>query len=97
MLLDNAVSDGYPQTRTPALPFPRRGLRSKERIVNALDILLGNSSSCVADNYVAALPIGGRNPERPAVRHRILGIEKKIEKHLLQPSSVALNQRQVVS
>src|SRR5437016_364518 len=94
MFLDNAVSNRKAQTCTAALAFPGGCLRGEERIVDALNVLLGNTGAGVGNDDTDALPIRSGNPEGAAIWHRVLGIQEQVEEDLLQSTGVALNQRQ---
>src|SRR6476646_7604562 len=51
MFLNNSVGHGQAQACAFALAFARRRLRREKRIVDALDVLLGNAGPGVSHDY----------------------------------------------
>src|SRR5580700_6516381 len=93
VLLNNAVGYRQAQARTSRLPLTRSGLGSKERIVNSVDMLLCNARARVRHHHANAFAVHGCNAQRPAIAHGVLGIQKEVQEHLLQPPRIPIDQR----
>src|SRR5271156_994100 len=89
VLLDDAV--GYGEPKACATPFSlfRRRLGREERVVDALQVLWSNACPGIrnSDTYVAI--DFSRNAQRSTPVHRVLRIEKEIQKDLLQFARIA--------
>src|SRR6202451_429291 len=96
VLLDDAVGNRKAQPGAAALAFLRRSLGSKEWIVDSVDVLRRNARPTVGHLHAHRTAVGGGDTQRSAARHGIFGIEKQIQKHLLQAPGIALNRRNVV-
>src|SRR5271155_4324465 len=98
VFLDDAVGDRESKTGAARLTFRGSSLSGEKWIVDALNVLLCNARAGVGDAHTDEFAVTGRDVEHSAARrcHGILGIQKQIQKHLLQASSVTLNQRQVL-
>src|SRR5271154_4462620 len=95
VLLNDAVSNGKAQARTTPFSLLRRRLGCKERIIDTLQMLWRNARAGIGNGH-ADVPVDlRRNAQRPAVFHRILRVQKEIQKDLLQFAGITQNGRQV--
>src|SRR5579863_645453 len=93
VLLNDAVGYGQAQARTSRLPLTRSGLRSKERVVDSVDVLLCNARARIRNHHANAVAIHGCNAQRPAIAHCVFGIQEQVQEHLLQTPRVPVDQR----
>src|SRR5215831_3873533 len=84
MLLNDAVSYRQTQPGASVLAFLGCRLGGEERIVNALNVLRRDAGTGVRNPHAHHLAVAGGNAQSPAARHRVLGVEEQIQKHLLQ-------------
>src|SRR5271168_3553798 len=98
VFLDDAVSDGKAKTGAATLAFGRRVLGREEGIVDALNVFLGDAGAGVRDANTDKFSVQRGYSQHAAAGggHGVLGVQKQIQKHLLQASSVALNQWKIV-
>src|SRR5436305_6289200 len=96
VLLDDAVGDTQTEACPPVLAIPRRCLGSEKRIVDAPDMLLRDAASSICNDDTDAITIGSGNSQIPTAGHRILSVQKQIQKNLLQLAGIPLNERKVV-
>src|SRR5579863_6650927 len=96
MFLNNSIRDRQTQSCATALAPWRAGLGGEERIVDSLNVFLRNPSARIRHNDTDPFTIRRRNAERTAVGHRILRVQKQVEKNLLQTSGVSMNRRKVL-
>ena len=68
-------------------------LGSEERIVNALNVFRRDARAGVGDSNAHHLAIRRGHAQFATARHRIFGVQKKIEEYLLQPARISLNRR----
>ena len=79
--------------RCPSLTVDLGG---EERVVDALHVFERDARAGVG-NVDRHMPVRlGGHPQRTAGRHRVLGVQKQIEKDLLQFAGVAQNRRQII-
>src|ERR1019366_2285132 len=76
MFLDDAVGDRKAETSAAGLALARRSLGSKERIVNAWDVLGRNARSGVGHAYAHALAVERGHTQRAPARHGVFGVQK---------------------
>src|SRR5438270_3819761 len=74
MFLDDSVGDGEPESGASSLTFAWFCLSSKKRIVNAIEVLGGDSRTSVRDHDSDPVSIIGADLQRATVRHRLLGV-----------------------
>src|SRR5437868_4059597 len=91
VFLNDAVSDGQAEAGPFALAFTRRRLSRKKRVVDALDVLLGDADSVVGHDHAHTFTVGRGNPENSTIGHSIPRIQKQIQENLLQTSGIAAN------
>src|SRR5579872_4873868 len=90
VLLNDSVTHRKPQARALA-----RALGGEERIVNAVQILGGNAVAGVDHVHECSTFTGGRlHFQHSTAFHRVAGIEKQVQKYLLELSRVALDGRE---
>src|SRR5579863_533042 len=90
VLLYDAVGNRKPQSGALA-----RRLGGKERVVNAMQVFWSDAVARVDHVNVRATVIRGRpDLEHAAAFHGVPSVQKKVQKHLLQLSRVAMNRRQ---
>src|ERR1700686_2259738 len=88
VLLNDAVGYGQAQPGASRLPFTGRRLGGEEWVVNPVDMLLRNAAAGIRDHHARASPILSGVAQRPAIAHRIFGIQKQVQEHLLQPPRI---------
>ena len=64
MFLNNAVGNRQAEARAFALSLARRGLGGKERIVNALDVFLGDARAGIGHDHAHSVAVGSVRPAR---------------------------------
>src|SRR5207247_8870539 len=96
MLLNNAIRHRKSKSRTFALAFARRGFSGEERVVNAMNVVLRYTAAGIGNNAAYPVALGCRDTQSSACRHGIASIQEQIEKHLLQSSGVAVDEREVM-
>ena len=78
------------------LALADRRLGGEEGIVDALHVFERDARAGVGD-VDRHMPVGlGGYAQRPAGRHGVLGVQKQVEKDLLQFAGVTQNRRQVI-
>src|ERR1700677_4202807 len=96
VLLDDAVADCQSQSCAAPLALANRRLGGKERVVDALYVFERDARAGVGDiDRHMPVRLGG-HPQRSTGRHRVLGIQKQVEKDLLQLAGVTQNRWQVI-
>src|SRR6266581_434042 len=96
VFLNDSVGDGQAQARSASLTWARRGLSGEERIVDALQVFRCNARAGIRnEGFNVAVGHGG-DTESTAAGHGFLGIQKEIEKNLLQLAGVAVDGRQTL-
>src|SRR5207245_241577 len=93
VLLNNAVSDRKSKPSTFALAFARRGFSGEERVVNTMNVFLRYTAASIGNHDAYPIAVGCRDTQSSACRHGIASIQEQIEKHLLQSSGVAVDER----
>ena len=96
VFLDDAVGDRKSKTGAAILAFGGRRLGGEKWIVDAVNVFLRNARAGVGDAHADEFAVQRRHVQYSAPGHRVLGVQEQIQKHLLQASGVALNQRQVL-
>src|SRR5579859_4592515 len=91
MLLDDAVRDRKSQPSAALLPFGRSRLCREKWIVNALNVFRCDPRAGIGDSNAYHLAVACGHFQLTAARHRVFGVEKQVQKHLLQPSGIPLN------
>src|SRR5580704_6909654 len=74
VLLNDAVGDRKSEAGAAGLAFARRSLRSKERIVNALNVFRRDARPGVGHTHADALAVERGYAQRAATRHRVFGV-----------------------
>src|SRR5882724_1090841 len=89
MFLHDTVADREPEARPLA-----RGFGGEEGIVNAMKVLRCYAVAGVDDFHARAAVFGRcRHFEHAAGLHGVAGVQKQVEKHLLQLARVTVNRR----
>src|SRR5436305_571743 len=97
MFLNDAVGHGKTQPGTARLAGARRALGGKERVINPLDVLRRDSRAGISHAYTHAGTVGGLYVQRAAgPGHSVPGIEKEVEKDLLEFARISMNEGQIV-
>src|SRR5580700_5210126 len=80
MFLNDSVTHRQSQPGAPRLALARR-FGGEEGIVNALDVFLRNPRPSIRNHHTDAFAVGSRDPQRAAVCHRILGVQKQVQEN----------------
>src|SRR5579864_3390160 len=91
MLLDDAVRDRKSQPGAAVLPLGRRRLRREKWIVNALYVFRRDARAGIGNSHAHHVAVAGGHLQLTTARHRVFGVEKQVQKHLLQSSGISLN------
>src|SRR4051794_21194093 len=95
VFLDDAVGHGEAEPRAPLVPRLGSGLGGEEWIVDALQVLGSDAGAGIADQRFDMSVDQRGHPQAAAAGHGFLGVQKEIEKDLLQLSGVAVNGRKL--
>src|SRR5258707_11706870 len=79
VLLNNPVGHREPKASAAILSFFRRGLRGKERVVDAMHMLGRNAGAGVGAAHADLVAIARRDAERAATWHGVFGIQEQIQ------------------
>src|SRR5579875_174056 len=93
VLLDDAIGDGKTQPGAAAVAGCRLAFGGEERIVDTMDVLLGNAAAGVRNPHLHVMTVVGADGQRAAARHGVLGVQEQVQEHLLQLAGVAVDCR----
>src|ERR1022692_3571951 len=96
MFLNDSVGHGKPQAGAAILALGGGCFGGEEWIIDALNVFLSNAGAGVGDAHADEFAIHRGYVQHSTAHHGVLGIEEQIEKHLLQTSRVALDQRKPI-
>src|ERR1700692_1092375 len=96
VFLNDAVGYRKPKTGSAILAVDGRSLSREKWIVDAVNILLFNSRTGVRNANADEVAVRRSYVQHTAARHSVFGIQKQIQKHLLQAAGAALDEREVI-
>src|SRR5487761_1350355 len=89
VFLNNAVAYREAETCPTSLALNNSGFGGEERIVDAAQIFCRDAGPGIADDHLDLSVVDGFNAQYATLGHGVFGVQKQVQKYLLQFSHVA--------